>query len=160
VNVSVPDLATLCPGGRYLELVSKSSSAAVDEMRAATPSNFAKKSLRVSQWIHLRFFRSISSSRLASRQPRYKATSETSASSLLDYEKLDVCRIALEFFVTTAEIRDRLPRGNGELQDQCKRASFSIVLNTAEGAGKLKQVDKRRYFLNCTRVCHGVWCPL
>ena len=65
---------------------------------------------------------------------------------MLDYEKLDVYRIALEFVVTTVEIRDRLPRGNGELQDQFKRASFSIVLNIAEGAGKLKQADKRRYF--------------
>jgi hypothetical protein len=35
-----------------------------------------------------------------------------------DYEKLDVYRIALEFVVTTVEIRDRLPRGNGKLQDQ------------------------------------------
>ena len=65
---------------------------------------------------------------------------------MLDYEKLDVYRIALEFVVTTVEIRDRLPRGNGELQVQFKRASFSIVLNIAEGAGKLKQADKRRYF--------------
>jgi four helix bundle protein len=62
------------------------------------------------------------------------------------YEKLDVYRIALEFVVTTFKIRDRLPRGNRELQDQFKRASFSIVLNIAEGAGKLKQADKRRYF--------------
>jgi four helix bundle protein len=30
--------------------------------------------------------------------------------------------------------------------DQFKRASFSIVLNIAEGAGKLKQADKQRYF--------------
>ena len=42
---------------------------------------------------------------------------------MLDYEKLDVYRIALEFVITTAEIRDRLPRGNGELQVQFKRAS-------------------------------------
>jgi four helix bundle protein len=62
---------------------------------------------------------------------------------MLDYEKLDVYRIALKFVVTTVEIRDRLPRGNGELQDQFKRASFSIVLNIAEGAGKLKQAGKR-----------------
>ena len=46
------------------------------------------------------------------------------SSSMLDYEKLDVYRIALEFVVTTVEIRDRLPRGNGELQDQFKRASL------------------------------------
>ena len=65
---------------------------------------------------------------------------------MLDYEKLDVYRTALEFVITTIEIRDRLPRGNGELVDQFKRASFSIVLNIAEGAGKLKQADKQRYF--------------
>ena len=40
------------------------------------------------------------------------------SSSMLDYEKLDVYRITLEFVVTTVEIRDRLPRGNGKLQDQ------------------------------------------
>ena len=50
-------------------------------MRAATSSCFAKKSLSVSQWIHLRFFRSPSSFRLASRRPRYEATFETSSSS-------------------------------------------------------------------------------
>ena len=65
---------------------------------------------------------------------------------MLDYEKLDAYRIALEFVITTIEIRDRLPRGNGELVDQFKRASISIVLNIAEGAGKLKQADKQRYF--------------
>jgi four helix bundle protein len=66
---------------------------------------------------------------------------------MFDYEKLDVYRTALEFVITTIEIRGRLPRGNGELVDQFKRASFSIVLNIAEGAGKLKQADKQRYFL-------------
>jgi four helix bundle protein len=65
---------------------------------------------------------------------------------MLDYEKLDVYRTALEFVITTIEIRDRLPRRNGELVDQFKRASFSIVLNIAEGAGKLKQADTQRYF--------------
>ncbi len=59
---------------------------------------------------------------------------------------IDVYRVALEFVVTTVEIRDRLPMGPGELQDRFKRASYSIVLNIAEGAGKLKQADKRRYF--------------
>ena len=77
---------------------------------------------------------------------------------MLDYEKLDVYRIALEFVVATVEIRDRLLRGNGELHDQYKRASFSIVLNIAEGAGKLSQYTA--LILNSTRVGHGVWRPL
>lgn len=65
---------------------------------------------------------------------------------MLDYEKLDVYCVALEFVTSTVEIRDRLPRGSGELVDQFKRASFSIVLNIAEGAGRLKKADKQRYF--------------
>lgn len=46
----------------------------------------------------------------------------------------------------TVEVRDCLPRRSGELLDQFKRASFSIVLNIAEWAGKLRQADKQRYF--------------
>jgi four helix bundle protein len=65
---------------------------------------------------------------------------------MLDYEKLDLYRVALEFVIITVEVRDRLARGSGELVDQFKRASFSIVLNIAEGAGKLRQTDKQRYF--------------
>ena len=65
---------------------------------------------------------------------------------MLDYEKPDVYRIALEFVIITVGVRDRLPRGSGELLDQFRRASFSIVLNIAEGAGKIRQGDKQRYF--------------
>ena len=52
-------------------------------------------------------------------------------------KKLDVYRIALEFVITTIENRDRLPRGSGGLVGQLKRESLSIVLNIADGAGKL-----------------------
>jgi four helix bundle protein len=61
---------------------------------------------------------------------------------MFDYEKLDVYRIALEFVISTIEIWDCLPRGSGELVNQLKRASFSFVLNIAEGAGETKQADK------------------
>ncbi len=65
---------------------------------------------------------------------------------MLDYEKLEVYRVALEFILTTSDVSDRLPRGSAELVDQFKRASFSILLNIAEGAGKIKHPDKRRYY--------------
>jgi four helix bundle protein len=41
-----------------------------------------------------------------------------------------------------------LPRGRGHLADQLTRASISIVLNIAEGAGKYSGPDKRRYDLS------------
>jgi four helix bundle protein len=65
---------------------------------------------------------------------------------MLDYENPEVYRKAPVFVITSIEIRERLPRVSGELVDQFKRASFSMVLNIAEGAGKLKQGDKQRYF--------------
>jgi hypothetical protein len=50
---------------------------------------------------------------------------------LLDFERLDVYRVALEFQALASSIR--LPQGRRELRDQLDRAALSIVLNTAEG---------------------------
>ena len=52
------------------------------------------------------------------------------------HENLDVYRLALDFLVLADEFIERLPRGRGHLADQLGRASTSIVLNLAEGAGK------------------------
>jgi four helix bundle protein len=38
-----------------------------------------------------------------------------------------------------------LQRGDGELRDQLKRASISVVLNIAEGAGKPSAQDRARF---------------
>jgi four helix bundle protein len=66
---------------------------------------------------------------------------------VLDHERLDVYAIALDFLVFANEAIERLPRGRGHLADQLTRASTSVVLNLAEGAGKLSKADKRRYYL-------------
>ena len=66
---------------------------------------------------------------------------------VLDHERLDVYRVALDFLVFANEVIERLPRGRGHLADQLTRASTSIVLNLAEGAGKLSKADKRRYYV-------------
>lgn len=66
---------------------------------------------------------------------------------VLDHERLDVYAVALDFLVFANEVIERLPRGRGHLADQLTRASTSIVLNLAEGAGKLSKADKRRYYL-------------
>ena len=65
----------------------------------------------------------------------------------LDHEKLDVYQLALEFLVQANALIESLPRGRGHLGDQFTRASMSIVLNIAEGAGRLSKPDKRRYYL-------------
>ena len=66
---------------------------------------------------------------------------------VLDYERLDVYAVALDFLVFANEVIERLPRGRGHLADQLTRASTSVVLNLAEGAGKLSKADKRRFYL-------------
>jgi four helix bundle protein len=53
-----------------------------------------------------------------------------------DHERLDVYAVALDFVVLADGVVERLPRGRAHLADQLSRASTSIVLNIAEGAGK------------------------
>jgi four helix bundle protein len=65
----------------------------------------------------------------------------------LDHESLDVYHLALDFLVFANAIIEALPRGRSHLADQLTRASTSIVLNVAEGAGKHSKPDKRRYYL-------------
>jgi four helix bundle protein len=65
----------------------------------------------------------------------------------LDHERLDVYNLALDFLVLADGLIQGLPRGRSHLADQFTRASTSIVLNVAEGAGKLSRPDKRRYYL-------------
>ena len=65
----------------------------------------------------------------------------------LDHERLDVYHLALEFLVFANDVIEAMPRGRSHLADQFTRSSMSIVLNIAEGAGKLSKPDKRRYYL-------------
>jgi four helix bundle protein len=65
----------------------------------------------------------------------------------LDHERLDVYDLALQCLVLANGIIEGLPRGRSHLADQVTRASLSIVLNLAEGAGKHSKLDKRRYYL-------------
>ena len=65
----------------------------------------------------------------------------------LDHERLHVYQHALSFLVFADGILHELPKGRGHLADQLTRASISIALNIAEGAGKRSRLDKRRYYL-------------
>jgi 23S rRNA-intervening sequence protein len=47
-----------------------------------------------------------------------------------------IYHLALDFLVLASEIIEGLPRDRSHLSDQFSRASLSIVLNLAEGAGK------------------------
>ena len=65
-----------------------------------------------------------------------------SSASLLPHHRLRVYGVALEFLgaVRDAKIRDR------KLRDEADRASKSVCLNIAEGAGRRTRADKARAY--------------
>jgi four helix bundle protein len=66
-------------------------------------------------------------------------------SAFLDCERLDAYRVAIEFQKTAAGICSNRRMG-ATLRDQLDRASVSIVLCIAEGAGRRTARDKAHFF--------------
>ena len=64
----------------------------------------------------------------------------------LHHEQLDVYQASIKFLALSAKIIENLPRGNGALTDQLKRASLSIPLNISEGYGKRAKQDRNRFY--------------
>jgi four helix bundle protein len=62
------------------------------------------------------------------------------------HERLHVYQAAIEYLALSEEIATALPRGRRYLADQLRRASLSISLNVAEGAGEFAQADKARFY--------------
>ena len=67
----------------------------------------------------------------------------------LQCERLDVYRVAVKFHRSIVPLRQ--VRGIAELRDQLMRASESVVLNVAEGAGRFSHADKRHFY----RIANG-----
>ena len=63
-----------------------------------------------------------------------------------DHRQLDAYRTALDFVVHADQLIQNLPPGRGALADQLRRASMSICLNTAEGAGGFSPAEKARFY--------------
>ena len=65
---------------------------------------------------------------------------------VFDHERLEVYQVAIEFVTVADAVVEELPRGRAYLADQLHRASTSIVLNIAEGAGERSVADKARFY--------------
>jgi four helix bundle protein len=65
-----------------------------------------------------------------------------------DHEKLDVFGVAIDFVIAADEIASGAVdgKGHGDLADQLRRASTSIVCNLAEGAGEYAPREKARFY--------------
>lgn len=66
--------------------------------------------------------------------------------AMFDHERLHVYELALDFLVIVEEVVGDYPAGRAYLADQLRRASTSIVLNIAEGAGEFSKKDKARFY--------------
>ena len=60
-----------------------------------------------------------------------------------DAQNLAVYHVAVSFQAASARL---IPKGHAVLRDQLERASLSIVLNIAEGAGRRSRRDKGRFY--------------
>ena len=65
---------------------------------------------------------------------------------LFDHERLEVYQVAVDFLALADELTVGLPPGRAYLGDQLHRASTSIALNIAEGAGEFSKKDKARFY--------------
>jgi len=78
-------------------------------------------------------------------RPAPPAVAAPSTTALLDAERLDCYRLAIDFQALAGGL---LPKRSGlaALRDQLDRASISIALNIAEGAGRFSPADKARFY--------------
>jgi len=69
---------------------------------------------------------------------------QPSPDAWLEHDRLDAYRVSLEF----QQLAARLCRGKGlgALRDQLDRASVSVSLNIAEGAGRAAPLEKAHFF--------------
>jgi four helix bundle protein len=65
-----------------------------------------------------------------------------------DFEKFPVYRLALDFAREAEDLLSQLdlPK-NSRIADQLSRASLSISLNIAEGAGRYSKADKKHFYI-------------
>jgi four helix bundle protein len=61
---------------------------------------------------------------------------------MLDYEKLDVYRCAIQHLAFVFRSIPAVPRGYSALVDQWRRAAMSVPLNIAEAVGKTSEADR------------------
>jgi len=65
----------------------------------------------------------------------------------LDHERFTTYHLALDFLVFANQLTEALPRNRQHLAEQLTRASTSIVLNLAAGAGEHSKPEKRRCYV-------------
>jgi four helix bundle protein len=66
---------------------------------------------------------------------------------MFDFEKLTVYQKAKSFNMATYDYILQNKSLDRITKDQLRRASFSIMLNIAEGSGRISKADRRHFFI-------------
>lgn len=66
---------------------------------------------------------------------------------MFDFEKLDVYRHAKKLHRSVQNFLKANPQIDRDTRSQLRRASMSICLNIAEGAGRFTKPDKRNFYI-------------
>jgi four helix bundle protein len=73
------------------------------------------------------------------------------AVGMLDYERLDVYKCAIEHLSLVLTWLPRLKRGNSAVADEWRRAAMSIPLNIGEASGKVSPAERT----HCYQIARG-----
>ena len=65
---------------------------------------------------------------------------------MFSHEKFEAYHLAITHWEATLQLLDSIPAGNSTLKDQLRRAASGIVLNIAEGSGRAKLDDRKRFY--------------
>ncbi len=79
----------------------------------------------------------------ATAEPTTPVANDANATPILDHERLDCFRVALEF---AAMVPALTKSARPALRDQLERAASSIALTLAEGCGRRTRRDRQHFF--------------
>jgi len=65
---------------------------------------------------------------------------------MFDFEKLDVYRVVKDQNIKALRFLEKTGKIDPYIKDQFKRASLSILLNLAEGTGRMTTNDKKHFY--------------
>ena len=65
---------------------------------------------------------------------------------MFDHEKFEAYHLSITYWELALTLLDEIPAGNSMLKDQLRRAASSISLNIAEGSGRNKIGDRKRFY--------------
>ena len=65
---------------------------------------------------------------------------------MFNHEKFEAYHLSIKFWESALKLLEQFPSGNSVVKDQLKRAAASIPLNIAEGSGRTKTDDRKRFY--------------